>query len=85
MSQNFADRQRAHDAADVSLRLVFGDEYVMLSSAEMLAVRTDFLRFFDTQYADGKTGTASAYRDRIGKGNLQSYARALPGYTGDQP
>lgn len=70
---NFADIQREHDAADVSLRLVFGDEYAMLpTTSQMMHVRQDFIA------ANREDGcTASAYRDRIGKGNLDSYARCL--------
>lgn len=72
-SKNFADIQREHDAADVTLRLVFGDEYSMLpASTDMVNVRKDYMLAFRE---DGITG--SQYRDRIGKGNLASYARSL--------
>jgi hypothetical protein len=73
MNWNTADRQREHDAADVSLSLVFGDEYAMLpSSSDMLNVRSDYILAFRE---DGCT--APQYRDRIGKGNLASYARTI--------
>jgi hypothetical protein len=71
---NFADIQRAHDAADVSLRLVFGDEYVLLSSNDARNVRADYLLAFKEDSC-----TVSQYRDRIGKGNLQSYAACIRG------
>ena len=70
---NSADIQREHDATDVTLRLVFGDEYSMLpSSQDMLNVRKDYMLAFRE---DGCTG--SQYRDRIGKGNLTKYAKCL--------
>ena len=73
MKTNFADVQREHDATDVSLRLVFGDEYAMMhSTSDMLNVRLDYLRAFRE---DGCT--VSQYRDRIGLGNLASYAKCL--------
>lgn len=69
---NFADLQREHDAASVSLNLVFGDEYATLwSTSDAVNVRKDFIRFAR------EGGTASQYRDRIGKGNLLSHAKTL--------
>lgn len=72
MDWNTSDRQREHDAADVSLRLVFGDEYSMLSSSDMLNVRADYMLAFREDDC-----TVSEYQRRIGKGNLASYARVL--------
>jgi hypothetical protein len=72
MDQNFADIQREHDAAGVSLGLVFGGEFSLLPSSMMTRVTQDFI------LANREDGcTASQYRDRIGKGNLFSYARSL--------
>jgi hypothetical protein len=71
-TSNFADRQREHDATDVSLRLVFGAEYTMLSSSDARNVRADYLAAFRAEAC-----TVSAYRDRIGRGNLQSYAASI--------
>lgn len=69
---NFADIQREHDAASVSLALVFGDEYSMLpATSDHVLVRKDFI------LANREGCTASQYRDRIGKGNLLSYVRCL--------
>lgn len=71
---NTADRQREHDSADVSLRLVFGDEYAMLGSTDMRNVRADYL---DAFREDGCT--VGEYKRRIGGGNLQEYARCIRG------
>lgn len=69
---NTAERQREHDAAAVSLRLVFGEEYSLLSPTDAQNVRADYLLAFRE---DGCT--VSKYRDRIGRGNLQAYAKCI--------
>lgn len=72
-TSNFADIQREHDAADVTLRTAFGDEYSMLpASTDIVNIRKDYILAFRE---DGCTG--SQYRDRIGKGNLAKYAGCL--------
>ena len=73
VARNWAEVQREHDAADVSLRLVFGAEYSMLSSSDMLNVRAHYLAAF---HVDGCT--VGQFRDRIGgRENLQAYAASI--------
>lgn len=72
MDWNTAERQREHDAAAVSLRLVFGDEYHALSSSDAQNVRADYLLAFREDAC-----TVGEYKRRIGAGNLQAYANTL--------
>jgi hypothetical protein len=70
---NYADLQREHDMADVSLRLVFGERYTLLSSTDMQAVRADYIKAFR---ANGCT--VGQYAARVGgRDNLACYAKGL--------
>lgn len=71
---NLREDDRAHESAAVSLRLVFGAEYGALREADAFNVRADYL---DAFREDGCT--VSQYRDRIGRGNLEAYARCIRG------